>query len=69
MSDKKSFRYEEICGFASQPMPEKNEGALSVNFGGFGDTGGDANYLIVSLSVMIEYVLNKLCKFNNVWLL
>ena len=53
-----SFRYEEICGFASQPMPEKNEGALSVNFGGFGDTGGDANYLIVSLNYIVQHKLN-----------
>ena len=48
---KTSCRYEEICGFASQPNPDKNEGALTVNFGGFGGAGGDANYLIVRRSV------------------
>jgi len=40
-----SGRYTEICGFATQPMPEMNKGALSVNFG-YGD-GDGANYLLL----------------------
>ena len=55
-----SCRYEEICGYATQPNPEKNEGALAVNFAtGFADGGGDANYLIVRRGILLFNLKRK----------